>query len=221
MQIEAGLGLSEEFYSWIITIFNFGALIGAIGTGILVKIFPFWHMIMSTLICHTAGYILYALSYEKSIIILSKLLSGVFIGGEMTLSLSYFAISAEKYNQLQKELGRKQKPDIARGLFAWHNIGVGVGYIIGPGKHEASKYNNITFYGYMCAGTAALIAQFNVDQFRTIAWFNVVFGVALALLQIAIFSDTIHICKEGVKPTCFNEISKKKWKISRLEIFIS
>jgi len=130
--------LSEEFYSWIITIFNFGALIGAIGTGILIKVFPFWYIIMATLICHIAGYILYALSYEKSIIILSKLLSGVFIGGEMTLSLSYFALSAENYNKLLKELRQKQKPDIARGLFGWHNIGVGVGYIIGPGKSSSS-----------------------------------------------------------------------------------
>ena len=134
MQIPAGLGLSEEFYSWIITIFNFGALIGAIGTGIGVKVIPFWYMIMTILVCHTAGYILYALSYEKSIIIISKFLSGIFIGGEMTLSLSYFAISAEEYNKILKELENKTKPNIAQALFAWHNIGVGIGYILGPGE---------------------------------------------------------------------------------------
>ncbi len=154
-QIPAGLGLSEEFYSWIITIFNCGALIGAVGTGILIKLFPFWHMIMSTLICHTAGYILYALSYDKSIIIISKLLSGVFIGGEMTLSLSYFAISAEEYNKLLKEMDLDTRPNMARALFAWHNIGVGIGYIIGPGlQHLPLNTLPFTcFHIYRCSST--------------------------------------------------------------------
>ena len=66
---------------------------------------------------------------------LSKLLSGVYIGGDLTLSLSYFAESSEDYRNTLLELGKK--PDdtgtIRRKLFAWHNIGVGVGYILGPG----------------------------------------------------------------------------------------
>lgn len=88
---------------------------------------------MSILICHTVGYILYALSYEKSIIIISKLLSGVFIGGEMTISLSYFAISVTRYNKILLQLDAKVMSDLTQVLFAWHNIGVGIGYILGPG----------------------------------------------------------------------------------------
>ena len=65
---------------------------------------------------------------------LSKILSGIFIGGEMTLALSYFAESSVEYERIQHKLGEKVKSSsVRRKLFAWHNVGVGIGYIIGPG----------------------------------------------------------------------------------------
>ncbi len=74
---------------------------------------------------------------------ISKLLSGIYIGGEMTLSLAYFAESSVKYSSISAELGRVYKNEmIRRKLFAWHNIGVGVGYILGPGVLFVYKYSD-------------------------------------------------------------------------------
>lgn len=133
-QISPGLGESELFYSWVIALFNIGALFGAVGTGFLIKYIPYWHLILLTLILHTVGYVLYAISYEGWVIMLSKFLSGIFIGGEMTLALSYFAESSAEYKNIWQQMGEKRDESIIRRkLFAWHNIGVGIGYILGPG----------------------------------------------------------------------------------------
>lgn len=133
--MEAGLGESEAFYSWVITLFNIGALIGAILCGFLVKFIPYWHLILLSLLAHTAGYVIYAVTYEGWLIMISKLLSGFFIGAEMALALSYFAESSMDYEELMRELGKKSsRTTLRNSLFALHNIGVNIGYIFGPGK---------------------------------------------------------------------------------------
>lgn len=65
----------------------------------------------------------------------SKFLSGIYIGGEMTLALSYFAESSVEYNNILLQMKKKPTQDgiLRRRLFAWHNVGVGIGYILGPG----------------------------------------------------------------------------------------
>lgn len=135
LQIAAGLGQSELFYSWVIAMFNMGALVGAVGSGILVKHVPYWHLVLLVLVLHTIGYVLYAISYDGWVIMISKFLSGTFIGGEMTLALSYFAESSLQYEEILLQLDKKiTKGNTRRRLFAWHNVGVGLGYIIGPGR---------------------------------------------------------------------------------------
>lgn len=136
-QITPGLGQSELFYSWVIAVFNIGALFGAVGSGFLIKYIPYWHLILAILASHTVGYVLYAISYEGWVIMVSKFLSGIFIGGEMTLALSYFAESSTEYRTIWKQMGEnyEERNTIRRKLFAWHNIGVGIGYILGPGIH--------------------------------------------------------------------------------------
>ncbi len=37
------------------------------------------------------------------------------------------------------------------------------------------------------AGAAVIFAQFPIDQFRAIAWYNVVMGTVLLLLQLVLF----------------------------------
>lgn len=111
-----------------------GAFFGAVGTGILSKYIPYWHLTLLMLISHTFGYVLYAISYKGWVIVLSKFLSGIFIGGEMTLALSYFAESSAAYKNVLLQMGVKcDEGTLKRKLFAWHNIGVGIGYILGPG----------------------------------------------------------------------------------------
>ena len=114
-----------------------GALIGGFGTGCLVKFIPYWYLILVSLVLHTVGYILYAISNEGWLIMTSKLLSGFFIGAELTLALSYFAESSIDYQAAMKELGKsvESSESVRNNLFALHNIGVNIGYFLGPGNN--------------------------------------------------------------------------------------
>ena len=129
------MGESESFYSWVITIFNVGAIIGSLMGGLLLKWVPYWHLVLSSLGLHTLGYILYAVATSGWLVMLSKLLSGVFIGAEMTLALAYFGESQQAYTAAVKQLGKKEggAGRVKHTLFALHSVGVNVGYVFGPG----------------------------------------------------------------------------------------
>lgn len=100
------------------------------------KFFPYWHLVLFSLVLHTIGYVLYAISNEGWLIMISKLLSGYFIGAELTLALSYFAESSIDYQAMMKELGKtvESSEAIRNNLFALHNVGVNIGYFLGPGN---------------------------------------------------------------------------------------
>lgn len=137
LQLEPGLGESEAFYSWVITVFNVGAVIGSLASGLLLKWVPYWHMVLTSLAFHTLGYIIYAIATTGQLVMLSKLLSGVFIGAEMTLALAYFGESNSSYRTALKDLGReddeRKASRVKHTLFALHSVGVNIGYIFGPG----------------------------------------------------------------------------------------
>ena len=136
-QIEPGLGESEGFYSLVVMVFNFGGLVGALSAGFLIKFLPYWHLLLSGLILHTFGYILYAVSTQGWLVVVSKLFSGVFIGMEMTIALAYFAEKSIIYQAALKEKERdhekKPTPELRGKLFALNNVAVNIGYLLGPG----------------------------------------------------------------------------------------
>lgn len=74
---------------------------------------------------------------------------------------------------------------------------------------------------FFTVGTAALIAQFDVDQFRSVAWFNVAFGIAFTVLQVIMFSDESYNCGMLKKNKCACNLAKKKINSTSLEILIS
>ena len=105
--------------------------------GLLLRWVPYWHLVFTSLGLHTLGYILYAVATSGWVVMLSKLLSGVFIGAEMTLALAYFGESNLAYKAAVKELGKGGERRAARmkhTLFALHSVGVNVGYVFGPGR---------------------------------------------------------------------------------------
>ena len=69
-------------------------------------------------------------------------------------------------------------------------------------------------------GIAAVFAQFKIDQFRSIAWYNVAIGVALIILQLTIFHGESNCNKLPQRCTLCRTILKKR-KISIVDIVIS
>ena len=136
--MEPGLGESEVFYSSVTAVFNIGAALGAFSSGALIKFIPYWHMILSSLILHTLGYVLYAIATTGWVVMLSKLMSGTFNGAQMTLSLAYISESIAVYDKALKELGEdddKKASRIKNRLFAFLSFGSNIGYFLGTGMY--------------------------------------------------------------------------------------
>ena len=77
-----------------------------------------------------------------------------------------------------------------------------------------------SWYNYYLAGAAVIFAQFDIDQIRSVAWFNTVGGVALIALQVALFRGESSFVKSGKRCWQFNQVLPKM-KISCLDVFIS
>ena len=69
-------------------------------------------------------------------------------------------------------------------------------------------------------GVAAVFAQFKIDQFRSIAWYNVALGVALIILLFVIFHGESNCNKLPQRRTLCKTTSKKR-KISIINVVIS
>ena len=135
-QTEHGLGLSETFYAWTIAAFSIGEFVGALSAGILTNIIPFWHNVLIGILAHTFGYLLYALATEGWMMIISRLLTGTFVGMQSVTAFTYFGVSYEKYLQALGE-GRKEEEGktvrVKDTLFVLFALSSNMGHLIGPG----------------------------------------------------------------------------------------
>ena len=137
IQIEAGLGLSERFYHVAISALRIGQLLGAMMASIVSGRIPLWYSTMATLLCQIVGFVVYAMATSGWMIIVARLLSGMFIGIQVVLSLAYFGVSYLRYLEvLEPEERTKEEGKTTRVkdiLFALFAVSENVGNLIGPG----------------------------------------------------------------------------------------
>ena len=136
-QIDAGLGLSERFYHVAISAFSVGELLGAMTASIFSSRIPLWYNTMAALLCHITGFVVYATAKSGWMIILARLLSGIFIALQTVMSLTYFGVSYQHYLEVlgpeerTKEEGKTTR--IKDTLFALYAFSANIGNLIGPG----------------------------------------------------------------------------------------
>ena len=137
LQIEAGLGLSEDFYHVAISAFSIGELLGAMTASIFSSRIPLWYNTMAALLCHITGFVVYATATSGWMIILARLLSGIFIALQTVVSLTYFGVSYQHYLEvLEPEERTKEEGKATRvkdTLFALYAFSANIGNLIGPG----------------------------------------------------------------------------------------
>ena len=95
-------------------------------------------MILSSLILHTLGYVLYATATSGWVVMLSKLMSGTFNGTQMTLSLAYISQSIAVYDEALKQLVEEDDKKAARikhRLFAFLSFAYSFGALLGTGMY--------------------------------------------------------------------------------------
>ncbi len=137
LQLEPGLGETEEFYSFLIAGFEFGGMVGGFLSGILVGYVPYWYLWAIAIVTHILGYIIYCVTTQGWLIMISRLLSGYILGAIVTLCFAYFTSSSEEYVEAQKKCGIKTDENSVQKAknmrFVTFAFGYSSGFIIGPG----------------------------------------------------------------------------------------
>jgi len=115
----------------------FGAAIGGIISGFLTRSIPYWYLWMISLVSHTVGYVIYCVAYQGWLIMVSRLMSGYFVGAVITLAFNYNTSSSETYTEIKRELGmevgEKDAYRLRNQLYAFVSIGYSIGLVIGSG----------------------------------------------------------------------------------------
>lgn len=136
IQYEPGLGGSESIYAWSISVNNIGGFFGAILGGLLSHLIPYWYSFLISLFFHILGFLLYGLAKHGWMIILSRLLTGVFNGLQRTLAFAYFGESYQHYVETLQSAGKKESDKLCRVkdvLFTLFTVSTGIGLLLGAG----------------------------------------------------------------------------------------
>ena len=117
------------------TALSAGEFLGALSAGFLIKTLSYSYSILLSIMLHIAGYLVYALTVNGWMMMLSRVLAGMFIGLEDTLAFAYFGESYEEWKNLMAETGKekKQRVRVKDTLFALFTITTNVAYLFGPG----------------------------------------------------------------------------------------
>ena len=143
LQIPPGLGRSEFFYSWTITIYSLGEVIMAPLAGYSTRIIPYWYILATGVLMQTFGYIIYAVASGGWMLLLARLLAGGYSGIIETISYSYVSEKEQDYREayfqvhkqdLDKKNGRLKLPNMKEKVFSLLTIVVAFAYLLGPGK---------------------------------------------------------------------------------------
>jgi len=137
LQIEPGLGLSETFYHWTISVYSIGEFLGAIFAGYIVSRIPFWYSVMLTLLTDITAYVFYATAINGWMMIIARVLAGTYGSLQNVVAFAYFGVSYPLYLEaLGKEERAKEEQKTTKvkdRLFTFYAIAANVGFLFGPG----------------------------------------------------------------------------------------
>ena len=126
-------------YALGFTLFNVGELVGALGTGLLVQFIPYSYISFIGLVIHILSYILYGMASQGWMLLLSRPISGLFIGSSLALAPTYFSETHELYlaalRQHGEEPEKRKRVQIKDVLYAFHALVMAGGFLLGTGEH--------------------------------------------------------------------------------------
>ena len=135
-KVEPGLEQSEAFYSLTYVALFVGHTLSAVAVGLLFSLIPTWYLFLVSTLCHTLGYLLYALATNDWMMILARGLAGMQQGSAVSIVFSYFAVSLKRYTENLKILGKFEEEKVAKlkgYVYSSHSIGNVLGFTAGVG----------------------------------------------------------------------------------------
>ena len=140
LQILPGLGKSEFFYSWMITVYSIGEVILAPVAGYSAKWIPYWYLLLVGIISHTFGYLLYSVATNGWVMLLARFLAGAYSGIIETVGYAYisekeadYLTSYAKKKSVYHVNKRIKAPKVKEKTYAFLTVTITVSYLAGPG----------------------------------------------------------------------------------------
>ncbi|XP_064401403.1 uncharacterized protein LOC135347364 isoform X4 [Halichondria panicea] len=210
-QVEPGLDESETMYALLITIYSYGELTGGLLLGFLTKCIPNWYQFVFAISLHTIGYVLYGVATNGGILMIGMFLAGYYLGAQITLSMNYATEMSVEYVNLLKEVKNEKDENFEyekkvvktrNFLYSVYSIGFSVGLVVGP-------------------SVSVIFSNLPIEQYRSIAWFNVAFGVILLILFCFLFRGESKWNRTNCHELCVrSKNNSSSAKPGPLQIFI-
>ena len=148
----SGLGQSETFYSWAVTMFSFGDMLGALVAGKLTHYISYRLSFLLGLSLCVVGHILYFLTNQHQVwmILVARFIIGLHVGCITVLVCAYIGETApeELANQPQLDSNhcskagscRKHKNTLKDKLFVFTSFVTTITYMSASGKVNTKVY---------------------------------------------------------------------------------
>jgi MFS family permease len=168
--LQPGLGLSETWYSWIVSIISVGELAGAVATSVLMrKVFIKFLMLANLSLCAFGG-LLYGVGKYGWMLLIGRFFIGYYIGAVTVVLRTY--------------VGETCSTVIAA---------------MPPEKREKSNLKNTAFFATFIVCTMsslsgpsldAIVAQIpSIDQFRWLGYFTIIYSFLLGVVTMVLFKE--------------------------------
>lgn len=131
--------MSEDVYTWSVSVNNLGGFLGGLSGGILASTVPYWYSFLLALLFNAIGFLIYATAHHGWVIIVARLLAGVFSGLQHSLVYAYIGVSYQNYVEILKHTGKKVQPTkycrVKDIIFSLYTISTSGGYFLGAGMY--------------------------------------------------------------------------------------
>ena len=104
-----GLGNSEYIYSWIVTAYALGEVVGATTAGFMTTILPYYIIIPAVCVVHVVAGVLYAMIINSIMFFIARFLMGVFAGSVQVLLSGYLGESADMFETMKFAIDKADK----------------------------------------------------------------------------------------------------------------
>ena len=146
VQIVPGFGKSEVFYTWAVTIFSVGEVVGAFSAPTLSKHLPYRLSFAIGALASLVAFLFYSLAPSVWFILVARFFVGVNSGLLVPLVLTYLVETSTEVYQRQLELEKEQTGrDVSRTSTE------------PAGTENPLKHKLFTVYNFFSTGTSILL----------------------------------------------------------------
>ena len=132
-----GMGLSESYYSWAVSMYSIGELIGAPLAGYMTKYIPYRFTLLLSALLLAIGCFFYAMTLHGWMILVARLLIGLHTGIGVVVVTAYLGETGTEVTAKREAAGGKRDHSgttLKDKLFLWYSFVLNVTYPLSMGK---------------------------------------------------------------------------------------